>query len=365
MIRAPRATTLALVLVALAAAAWVTGAGSALELRPSGALRGGWWRVVTCHLAHWSAAHLAWDAGALLLLAAACDRIDPRGGRRLAVALAVAALAIPASVLLFDPMLDTYRGLSGLDSTAFALVAVRAFVLARNSRVRIVAAITFAGFIAKVVAESVTGEALFATRAGDGTEVVPLTHAVGALVGVLVAKASPFRRWPRRISFSAMLPRPEALATTYRRPSIRSRIATARSTVPRSLAGNSSIIAASARTRRLLPSWSSFSPFAVARTTIARRSSGSGPVVTSPSFASSCTRRVMLGGFTCSASASAPSERGPPKTSTESAESFGAERPLAASLVLRRRSRWIAIEWSRSGSSPVNSARVACFFVMA
>ena len=88
-----------------------------------------------------------------------------------------------------------------------------------------------------------------------------------------------------------------------------------------------------------------------ARTITARPSSGSGWRATYPSRSMPSTRRVMVGGSTCSASASSPTRRGPAKTSTDSAESRGAEIPSASSSTRRRRNRWIAAECRRSATA--------------
>lgn len=63
--------------------------------------------------------------------------------------------------------------------------------------------------------------------------------------------------------------------------------------------------------------------------------------------------RLIVGGRTCSASASSPSDLGPPKTRTESAESWAGPIPLSRSRMRNRRRRWIAEEWSWSASSVV------------
>ena len=59
----------------------------------------------------------------------------------------------------------------------------------------------------------------------------------------------------------------------------------------------------------------------------------------------------MVGGWTCSAAANSPSVRGPPM-STESAESWAALTPVSGSVRRNRRSKWIALECSRSASTP-------------
>ena len=49
------------------------------------------------------------------------ERLDPRRTR---ACLAISALVIPLAMVVFTPELDTYRGLSGLTSALFGLLAV-------------------------------------------------------------------------------------------------------------------------------------------------------------------------------------------------------------------------------------------------
>jgi hypothetical protein len=108
---------------------------------------------------------------------------------------------------------------------------------------------------------------------------------------------------------------------------------------------------ANALTRRARPSAISVRPSAVARRRTTRPSCSSGSRVTRPCTSSARTRRVIVGGRTCSAVASSPRVSGPAKTTTERAESRGPLNPVRASSRRRRRSRWIVAECSRSASS--------------
>lgn len=66
--------------------------------------------------------------------------------------------------------------------------------------------------------------------------------------------------------------------------------------------------------------------------------------------------RVIVGGRTCSAVASSVSVRGPPKTSTDSADSCAGGTPVAGSSRRTCRKAWIAAEWKLSAAS-IDSAR--------
>ncbi|MHB8902511.1 MAG: rhombosortase, partial [Thermoguttaceae bacterium] len=79
------------------------------------------WRLLTCQLTHWSWDHLFWDAAALLFLGWVLERQDRRS---LLICLGLSVVLIPAVVHIGLPDLATYRGLSGIDSAVFVLLAV-------------------------------------------------------------------------------------------------------------------------------------------------------------------------------------------------------------------------------------------------
>ncbi len=165
-------------LAAIALAAHVLpGATEALQFDRSAFARGEWWRWVTAHVTHFDANHLGWDVGALLVLGAMVER---ESRARSLAAVALAALTITPAVWLWAPQFETYRGLSGLDSALFGLLAGNLFQ--RAERVpRVVGAFALVGFGAKCAFELATGVTVFA--AGDSYAPVPLAHLIGLLAG--------------------------------------------------------------------------------------------------------------------------------------------------------------------------------------
>ena len=141
-----------------------------------------------------------------------------------------------------------------------------------------------------------------------------------------------------------------------------SRSATARSSAARSAGASASRRAASRAVRRARPRSIKRRPAAVARSRTTRPSAGSGSRATRPSASSAATSRLIVGAVTCSAAASSPSVRAPPKASTESAEARAGETPSAASSCRSRRSRWIAAACRRSASSWLSSPAAALDF---
>ena len=143
------------------------------------------WRIVTCHLTHWSFEHLFWDVTALLFLGFVIEQ-DKR--RRFLTCMGLSAVLIPLSVHACMPELSTYRGLSGIDSAAFMLLAVTLLADSWDQRDwgwTLVCTAVMGGFAAKTGLEFVTGTTLFVDAAASEMLPVPLAHVIGAGVGVL------------------------------------------------------------------------------------------------------------------------------------------------------------------------------------
>jgi rhomboid family GlyGly-CTERM serine protease len=175
-------------LIVSAAACLVTAlppAADWLQYDRSAIAGGELWRLVTCHLTHWSFEHLFWDAMALLFLGFVIEQ-DKR--RRLLTCIALSAVLIPLVVHACMPELSTYRGLSGIDSAAFMLLAVTLLVESWDRRDwgwTLVCTAVMGGFAVKTGFEFTTGNALFVDASAAEMLPVPLAHVVGAGIGVL------------------------------------------------------------------------------------------------------------------------------------------------------------------------------------
>lgn len=167
------------VVVCVLAAVALTWSGSdALSWTGFG---GPWWSILTGHLTHWTFEQLAWDAIVFAGLAVACLRQQAAAPRtRLAfhATLLASAVIVPVAVTLASPQITEYRGLSGIDSALFALLLVQT-----RSRLALPLAV---GFVAKLTYEQWTGGTVFASSLGNDVVSVPVAHAAGACVGVIV-----------------------------------------------------------------------------------------------------------------------------------------------------------------------------------
>ena len=186
------AVTLALSVAAVVVHTLPPAIDATVQFERTALAAGEWWRLITCHFTHWSPDHFAWDFMMFALLGGACE-VTSR--RRTLVTFGISTLAIPLAVLLWQPQLQAYRGLSGLDSALFGLLAVDLLwekLAESDSRSIAAIALLIVAFIAKTGFETVTGSAVFADSARGGFVPVPLAHLVGFLVGAITSVAAAF-----------------------------------------------------------------------------------------------------------------------------------------------------------------------------
>jgi rhomboid family GlyGly-CTERM serine protease len=183
-----------LALAALAALLWlVPGATPWLEYDRAAVRAGQLWRLLTAHFTHWSVDHLGWDLLAFALLGALCER---ESRPRFLAAVLGGAVVVSLAVWGLLPEVTTYRGLSGLDSALFVLLAVSVMRAEDEPAWRLGAgAAALVAFQAKILYEIWTGSAVFVHGAGLEIGPVPLAHLAGAAVGFAagLAPAGPGR----------------------------------------------------------------------------------------------------------------------------------------------------------------------------
>jgi len=178
---------LTLILTVIAAALFGLGINpSQLAFIPELASNGEGWRTLTGHLVHLSFDHVLWDALTLLALGCYAER---NWRKRYYGCLLSAALLIPWGIHWFDPGLDLYAGLSGIDCALFAFVfgSLLHERWTEYSRPKRAALLIFGmSLLAKIAYESITGQTLFVASNTD-FEVVPMAHFIGGCLGVLWA----------------------------------------------------------------------------------------------------------------------------------------------------------------------------------
>jgi len=163
------------------------GASTALQFDRSLIAAGEVWRLATCHLVHWNLEHFQWDFAMFVLLGTVCEW---RSRRQFVLCLLGASIAVTATVWLGLPHIETYRGLSGLDTALFAMLAVDLLVDAwrqRQPTTMLVTGALLAALATKTLYEAVTGQTMFVDAPDAGFVPVVFDHLAGAAVGVALA----------------------------------------------------------------------------------------------------------------------------------------------------------------------------------
>jgi len=180
-----------LLMSALAIAAWCAPVAIPhLQYDRSAIAAGEWWRIVTCHWTHFSLDHLLWDVAAFTLLGALCEF---RNRRTFLTCSAFSAVLIPGAIWILLPQMQTYRGLSGIGSAVFTLLAVDLLFSQNRTATRwhvtagVIVVLTL--FVAKIMVEIASSRTIF-VRSTMGMVPVPLAHAVGAVTGAICATLS-------------------------------------------------------------------------------------------------------------------------------------------------------------------------------
>jgi rhomboid family GlyGly-CTERM serine protease len=169
----------------------VPGAAETFELTRDAIGDGELWRIATGHLSHASVDHLVWCVVVFLALGWILERRSPG---RFAFGLLLSTVAVSFGVLLLAPGLPCYRGLSGIDSALFAMLAadyLRRALAERHWRGAAVVALFGLAFFGKTAVEAITGGALFVDVDRANLTPVPIAHVIGVLCGCLAALLPP------------------------------------------------------------------------------------------------------------------------------------------------------------------------------
>ena len=132
---------------------WYKNVGSYFEFDKALILKGEVWRIITCHLVHWSPEHFLLDAMVFITLGIVFEQ---KIGRRYWEVLVVSAIIISLSLLIFLNSLDKYRGISGLINTQFIL-GIGLFIFDRklNRSLKGLFIAIFSVHIVKVINETI------------------------------------------------------------------------------------------------------------------------------------------------------------------------------------------------------------------
>ena len=157
-------------------------------------LEGEVWRMFTGHLVHWNSSHLFWDLFVFLGCGFFLEWLQRN--RVLIIILAV-TLSVSTALLVFQPSLVYYRGLSAVDMGLFTAACLKAIAYCRlrNKRpMAVVWSLVLLGCFLKPFLEVATGDALFVSGFGEGIVPSPASHIFGILAVLILFMAISFWR---------------------------------------------------------------------------------------------------------------------------------------------------------------------------
>jgi rhomboid family GlyGly-CTERM serine protease len=190
--------------------AFFPGLSEALEYDRMSIVGGEIWRLLSCHLTHWNAEHLQWDLLMFLALGGLCEL---RSAKSLRICVISSAAAVSATVFFWFPDVGQYRGLSGIDTALFTLLAIQLISQARRERswrrASVVAGL-LVGFVAKTVYEGIMGQTIFVDESLAGFVPLVWDHLAGAVVGAIVALCDLAAATPSRANTAGPSPPPHA-----------------------------------------------------------------------------------------------------------------------------------------------------------
>ena len=146
----------------------------------SAILSGEIWRMFTGHWVHFSTSHLVYD---LLALGIAGWIIETQGLPHFGWFCLLAPWLISAVLLLFEPQMKFFGGLSALATAAIVYLAL--FGLHDAGPWRWVCLAALAGVAGKILFEMTTGRMIFVTTGNVPVTVSVASHITGALVALL------------------------------------------------------------------------------------------------------------------------------------------------------------------------------------
>ncbi|WP_165440662.1 rhombosortase [Rubripirellula amarantea] len=157
---------------------------------------GQWWRLITGHFTHHGFSHLFWDLIMFAVLSAACEH---RHRKHYLITMLVSLLGISAAIAVFCPTIETYRGLSGIDTGLFVwfiLDQARDAFRGGNRTMCAVSAMAVIALLGKLIYELQTGGTLFV----ESDTFTPLvqSHLAGAFTGAISFALSCIHRSPTR-----------------------------------------------------------------------------------------------------------------------------------------------------------------------
>jgi rhomboid family GlyGly-CTERM serine protease len=149
------------------------------------------WRLLTGHFTHWNFEHLFYDVLMFAVFGTYCYKEN----RKVFFIIIISVpLITSTAIMLFDPEMLCYRGLSGIDTGLFAYTAVTILKKAKQNHENLilsVSVIMLVLLIGKSIFELCTGTTVFVSN--EGFTPAPVAHLTGIVTVLLILGIIPQR----------------------------------------------------------------------------------------------------------------------------------------------------------------------------
>ena len=142
---------------------------------------------ITCHFTHWNYRHMVIDTLVFLALSYLCISFSFKSRYSIVqyfCYLLIPSILISIAVLVFNPEIKFYRGLSGIDWALYFILMVQLY-FAAHWIWKTGAIIMFFLFSLMIIHQIISKHSLFVADMGEGIVTVPSAHIAGAISGIV------------------------------------------------------------------------------------------------------------------------------------------------------------------------------------
>jgi len=144
---------------------------------------------ITCHFTHWNFRHVVVDTFVLLALSYLCIIFTfekKYSVIRYVIYLLIASILITTTVLVFNPEIMYYRGLSAVDWALYAILMVQLY-FAQHWLWKTGAVTMFFVFCIMLTHQVISKHSMLVGDMGEGIVTLPSAHIAGAISGAVCA----------------------------------------------------------------------------------------------------------------------------------------------------------------------------------
>jgi hypothetical protein len=141
---------------------------------------------LTCHFTHWNVRHMVIDTFIFFALSYLCIFFSFKSKYSIVqyiIYLLIPSILISTAVLIFNPEIKFYRGLSGIDWALYFILMAQLY-FAAHWLWKTGAIIMFFLFSLMMIHQIVSKHSIFVPDMGEGIVTVPSAHIAGALSGI-------------------------------------------------------------------------------------------------------------------------------------------------------------------------------------